>query len=249
MRSLFSAWKIITLTVYFISVTGLTGCTHKSRVAPIQLPEGAANMVALESGLKISARSYTDRKLAEKSFGFDIRKAGILPVQVTFQNDSNRTVTIQPGQTFLIDERNQAWPILSLDETYERTKGHVEVGETFKGAAVPSLLMGAAGAVAGAAIGIVTGNNVGEAMGKGAAVGAAAGAITGGAKSYEQTGRKIRKDLVKKRLGNEPIEPHQLTYGVLFFPGALDQEAQQAKQLRLSLEVGAEKELIVIDLK
>lgn len=235
--------------VLIISLFTLNACTHKERVTPIQLPEGAANMVELEEGLKITARAFVNPEKAAESFGFNIRKAGILPVQVTFQNDSNQKVEIQSDQTFLIDDSSQAWPLLSLDQTYLRTRKHVEVGETLVGAAAPSVLLGTAGAVAGAAIGIVSGSNVGEAMGKGAAAGAAAGAIAGGARSYEETGRKIREDLRNKRLGNEVIEPRQLTYGVLFFPGEPGDEARNASRLRLSLKVGEEKKLAIINLE
>ncbi len=235
-------------TILFFIVCTATACTHKERVTPIQLPEGTVNVVELENGLKITARAFADRKKAAESFGFNIRKAGILPVQVTFQNDSSQRVRIEADQTFLIDDKSQAWPILSLEQTYDRTKKHVEVGETMKGAAVPSLLLGTAGAVAGAAIGIVTGGNVGEAAGKGAVVGAAAGAVAGGAQSYSETGRKIKDDLRNKQLGNEIITPKQLAYGVLFFPGMPREEAESATRLRLSLKIGNDKELVIIDL-
>ncbi|MFP3984132.1 MAG: hypothetical protein ACLFV2_10635 [Desulfurivibrionaceae bacterium] len=213
------------------------------------MPEGAENVVEFENGLKVTARAFTDKQTASESFGFNIRKAGILPVQITFQNDSEDQVSIEPDQTFLIDDDSQAWPLLSLDQTYQRSKKHVEVGETAKGAAVPSLLLGSAGAVAGAAIGIVTGSNVGEAMGKGAAVGAATGAVSGGAKSYTETGRKIREDIKSKSLGNRAIQPGHLSYGILFFPGTPGEEAQSASRLRVSLKMGTRQELVVINLK
>lgn len=241
--------RLTIAAVLFIAVFALSACTYKERVSPIQMPESAENVVEFENGLKVTARAFTDKQTASESFGFNIRKAGILPVQITFQNDSEDKVTIQPGQTFLIDEKNQAWPLLSQDQTYKRAKKHVEVGETVKGAAVPSLLLGSAGAVAGAAIGIVSGSNIGEAMGKGAAVGAAAGAVSGGAKTYAETGRKIREDIKSKSLGNEAIQPGYLSYGILFFPGTPEEEAQSASRLRLSLEMGTRQELVVINLK
>ncbi len=220
-----------------ILLTAIAACTYRSRVAPIKLPEAAANMVEVD-GLKMTATAFVDREAAEKAFGFDIRKAGLLPVQVTFQNDGNRRVRVKPGQTFLIDNEQNAWPVLGAKETYARTKKFVEIGETVKGAATPALLLGAAGAVAGAAIGIITGENVGEMAGKGAVLGAAAGTIGGGADAYAKTGRRIRNDLARKTLKNEDILPGQIAYGVLFFPGAPDEEAGSARELRLALDLG-----------
>ena len=150
--------------LFLLLVAGLallfSACTYRDRVAPIRLPATAANMVEI-NGLKISAQAYTEAKAAESTYGFDARGAGLLPVQVTFQNDSPLQVSVNPEQTFLVDYQQNAWPILGKEKTYERTKKFVDIGETAKGAAKPALLLGAAGAVAGLAIGIVTGNNIG----------------------------------------------------------------------------------------
>lgn len=218
--------------------------TYSHRVAPIKLPEAAANMVEVD-GLKMTATAFVDREAAEKAFGFDIRKAGILPVQVTFQNDGHRRARVKAKQTFLIDRDKNAWPVLDARETYARTKKFVEIGETVKGTATPALLLGAAGAVAGAAIGIISGQNVGEMAGKGAVIGAAAGTIGGGADAYARTGRRIRDDLARKTLKNEDILPGQIAYGVLFFPGAPGEEASSARELRLALDLGYSNSRIV----
>lgn len=237
MRKKAVAWCLV------LMLAGLNACTYQDRVAPIRLP-GAENSVVVGGGLKIAARAYTDPAEAEKAFGFNARKAGLLPVQVTFQNDSDDDVLVNPDQTLLIDRNNNAWPVLSLEKAFQRTEGHVEVGETVKGAGKPALLLGAAGAIAGAAIGILTGENVGEAMGKGAVAGAASGAVIGGAGSYASSGRRIRDDLAAKTLRNETILPHQIAYGVLFFPGVPGDEADGAVELRLGLTMG-DKPMVV----
>jgi hypothetical protein len=225
-----------------------TACTYRDRVAPIRLPETAANMVEI-NGLRVSAQAYTEGEAAEAVYGFDARAAGLLPVQVTFQNDGSLPVSVNPDQTFLIDNRQNAWPILSKEKTYERTRSFVDIGETAKGTAKPALLLGAAGALAGAAIGIVTGNNVGEAMGKGAVIGAAAGAIGGGANAYVESGRRISEDLAGKTLTNRAIQPGQIAYGTIFFPGTTGSEAENAHELRLSLTFGYnEQRALVINL-
>ncbi|MDA8165560.1 MAG: hypothetical protein M0017_11080 [Desulfobacteraceae bacterium] len=226
----------------------VSACTYQERVAPIALPETSGNMVTVGDGLKISARAFTDEKAAKESFGFDARKAGLLPVQVTFENDSSQPVTVNPSQTFLIDNNRNAWPILSRSQAYDRAKGYVEVGQTLKGAAKPSLLAGAAGAVAGLAVGIVTGHDVGEAVGKGAAIGAAGGALAGGASSYANAGDQIKENLATMSLKEESIQPKQIAYGVLFFPGAPKDEAAGASELRLALTYGKTPQVVRINL-
>jgi hypothetical protein len=135
---------------------------------------------------------------------------------------------------------------LPLEKTYQRTGKYVKIGETAKGAATPALLMGAAGAVAGFAIGIVSGENVGEMMGKGAVIGAGSGAIIGGADAAAKSGGKVKEDLAEKSLRNKSIQPGQIAYGTLFFPGLLNSEAQSARQLRLTLSFGRMTEEVVI---
>lgn len=223
----------------------LPGCSYRDRVAPIRLPESAGNMVEID-GLKISAQAYTTPEAAQATYGFDARKAGVMPVQVTFQNDGRTQVSVNPEQTFLVDNQQNAWPILSLEKTYERTHKYVQVGETAKGAVTPALLLGAAGAVAGLAIGIVSGNNIGEAMGKGAVIGAAAGAIGGGATAYAKSTSQIKKDLTDKNMKNKPIQPGQIAYGTLFFPGTPGEEASSARELRLSLTFGYNDQRVVV---
>lgn len=225
----------------------LTACTYKDRVAPIKLPDGGAGTVVIDDGLKIAAQAFVDDRQAEEAVGFDARKAGVLPVQVTFQNDGSRRVSIVPEQTLLLDDQNNAWPVLSLEKIYQRTYNYVDVGETAKATGKPAVLLGAAGAIAGLAVGIITGENIGESMGKGAAVGAAAGAIGGGAVAYQDNASRIKQDLREKSLKNGVILPHQIAYGVLFFPGSKE-EANSARELRLSLDLEGEPIVVVVPL-
>jgi hypothetical protein len=186
------------------------------------------------NGLHISAISYEDIKKAQETFGFNIRKAGLLPVGISFENQGANNIKIIPDQTFVIDNKNQAWPVNAPKRTAERIEKYVDIGETAAGTAKPALLMGAAGAVTGLAIGIITGEDIGEAVGKGAAIGAAAGAISGGVKGYMKTKGKIKEDLENKKLENKTILPNQIGYGILFFPG-YKEEAASATMLKLSL--------------
>lgn len=234
--------------IFFLAVILLfsPSCAYQERVQPITLPASAENYVVV-NGVQISAKAFADKKAANDAFGFDIRSAGLLPVQVVFQNDGDRPVSLVAEQTFLIDSKKQAWPVNSLDRTYNRVEKHVDVGETAAGAAKPALLLGAAGALAGLAVGIVIGDNIGEAMGKGAAIGAAAGAIGGGVSGYQDARGKIKKDLSQKALVNKEILPSQLGYGMLFFPGFAE-EAQDAVQLKLTLSFSGELHSVTLDL-
>lgn len=223
------------------------GCTYKDRVAPLDMPDVEQGAVEI-GGVLVSAIAFVDADQARHSFGFNARRAGLLPVQVTFQNDSGQRVTVNTEQTFLVDAEKQAWPILSLERAHERTKGHVEVTETARESGRPALLLGAAGAVVGAAFGLVTGENVGTAAGKGAVIGGASGVLIGGAHGYTEVGSRIRRDLAEKSLKSGPILPNQLAYGVLFFPGKPGEEADSAEELRLSLTIGEEPHILRLPL-
>lgn len=237
------------VTIFFLAVILLfsPSCAYKERVQPITLPASTENYVVVY-GVQISAKALADTKEANDTFGFDIRGAGLLPVQIVFQNDGDRPVALVAEQTFLIDSRNQAWPVNTLDRTYNRVEKHVDMGEAAAGAAKPALLLGAAGALAGLAVGIVTGDNIGAAMGKGAAIGAAAGAIGGGVSGYQDARGKIKQDLSQKALVNKEILPSQLGYGMLFFPGFAE-EAQDAAQLKLTLSFAGELHSVTLDLQ
>ncbi|MFA7384193.1 MAG: hypothetical protein WC001_12165 [Desulfurivibrionaceae bacterium] len=245
MKNLCSSGKRLVCLAALLSML-VSGCTYRDRVAPLNLPDARNGGIVVGDGLKISALAFRSDEATKQAFGFGARKAGLLPVQLTLQNDSPDKVRINPEQTFLIDNNNNAWPILSLEKTYQRTAGHVDLGETVKGAGKPALLMGAAGALAGLAVGVVTGQNVGEAMGTGAVLGAAGGAIVGGAKSYSDSGEKIRADLAAKSLRNTAILPHQIAYGVLFFPGMEGEEADGVKEVRLSLTIGNTPQVVIL---
>jgi len=185
------------------------------------------------AGAQVAAEAYANPEKAKKAFGFDIRGAGLLPVQVVIDNTGSHGLQVVPDQTFLVDGQSNMWNLLDRRTAYERVEKSSEFATIAKGAGKSSLLGGAGGAIVGAAIGILAGQNVGEAIGKGATVGAAGGAVIGGtqAGSSEEPGRQISRDLANKELENRNIEPGILGRGFLFFPG----EAPSASMLRLQL--------------
>lgn len=236
-----------TLRNAFLGLTllfGISACTsYGERVAPVPLPSSQSNHVDV-MGAKLAAFPYVDDDSAEAVFGFDIRSAGLLPIRFVIDNQSTGTIEIDPRQTFLIDEQGQAWPLLTSKQAYKRVSRRVEIGETFKGAVKPSVLMGAAGAVAGFAVGVLTGNNIGEAIAKGSVVGAGIGAIYGGGRRHESLDSEIRSDLQRHSLSNEKIGKGELAYGFLFFPGK--DEAESAQALRLGLSLNGERHVVNI---
>jgi uncharacterized protein YcfJ len=213
----------------------VTGCTsYERQVVPFKSPTESPNAVFVD-GAVIAARSFTGVNEAKDAFGFDIRSAGILPVQVVFDNQSPHPLMIMAEQTFLIDDEGNVWPILEQNLAYDRLSRQTELSRVAPEAAKKGLLLGAAGAVIGAAIGIVTGTNVGAAAGKGAAIGAAAGVVAGGAEgtaAHADVQAKIREDLRTGSLQYRAVKPQELAHGFIFYPG----EAKSAKVLRLQIK-------------
>ena len=223
--------------VIFLIISGLifsTGCskTYKAKPLPFKTPAAFKNVVEV-AGAQMAAKAYADPAEAKEAFGFDIRSAGMLPVQVVFDNQGTHPLEINGQQTFLEDKEGNLWPILSRETAYERATKYAQTKEIFTEGAYKGFLGAAAGAIVGAAVGIVSGEDVAASTGKGAAVGAAAGAVLGGAGAYGSSDarRKITNDLREKSLQNQAVEPKGLAHGFIFFPG----EAKSVKQLRLQL--------------
>lgn len=226
-------WLLMVLLPLIIVMAGCA--TYGERVAPVPLPSSRNGAVDVD-GAHILARAFVDPKAAEQAFGFDIRGAGLLPVQFVIDNQSGQAIVVQPQQTLLIDQQGNAWPLLSAERAQERVQSTVAPGESIMAGAKTSLLTGLAGAVAGAAIGIVTGSNVGLSVGKGAAAGAAIGAVGGGASRYSNVGQDVRRDLEQNSLENRVIGRGELAHGYLFFPGK--DEASSVQSLRIGLRIG-----------
>lgn len=221
--------------IVVLAVLLAAGCAsrYKAKPLPFRSPESYPNAVHAD-GVVVAAKAYADKREAEEAFGFDIRGAGMLPVQVVFDNHGENALEVRAGQTFLEDRDGNLWPVMQRELAYERAAKYAETHEIFKEGAYHGLLGAAAGAVIGAAIGIVGGNSVASAAGKGAAAGAAAGATLGGIKGYSsgKARKVVVEDLRRKSLENRAIEPGGLTYGFIFFPG----EAESAGRLRLQLK-------------
>jgi len=225
--------QISTLFLTFLLVFA-TGCgkSYQAKPLPFRTPASYENMVKI-GGAEIASKAFVDPKETKEAFGFDILAAGMLPVQVVFDNQGPHTLEINGHQTFIEDQTGNLWPVLSSKIAYERATKYAQTKEIFKEGAYSGFLGAVAGSLVGAAVGVVTGENVAETAGKGAAVGAAAGATLGGTGAYasDDARRAIISDLREKSLQNNAVEPKNLAHGFLFFPG----EAKSAKQLRLHI--------------
>ncbi len=210
------------------------GCATSYKAKPLSFKTPASYENAIEvSGATVAAVAFDNVDKAKEAFGFDIRGAGMLPVQLVFDNQGSQKLEINGHQTFLEDKEGNLWPLLSTKIAYERATKYAKTKEIFTEGAYSGFLGAAAGALIGAAVGIVADEDIGRAIGKGVAIGAAGGAVLGGAGKYNSNDarRAITSDLQEKSLQNRPIVPKTLAHGVLFFPG----EAQSAKLLRMQL--------------
>ena len=224
--------KLITL---LIIAAHLSACaTYESKSASFRPPQDYANFQNT-SGLQVGAESFADTKLAEQAFGFDIRAAGLLPVQVVIDNQSGQGIEVVSGQTFLIDETNRYWKILTNREAADRVQKATDSGAIAGGAGKGAAWGAAAGALMGLAIGVVSGRDVGSSVVKGGVLGGAGGAVIGGANKAgndQQRDFKIADDIRDKGVEGKIMSPESLASGFIFFPG----EVSSAKELRLQVK-------------
>ena len=160
------------LIYLMISTMALTGCagSYKSQEIPFRPPSAYTSMKVV-AGAQIAAQAYADAAEAKKMFGFDIQKAGLLPVQVVIDNAGDESLEINPDQTFLVDAGGNYWNLLDNRTAYRRVSDSSEYATVVNETGESAFWGALGGAVVGAAIAIVGGDNVGEGIGKGAAVG------------------------------------------------------------------------------
>ncbi len=218
-------------TAVFLLAALLFSCTaYHSREISFKHPSYYPNMQTL-AGAHIAAEAH-DRD-AKDLFGFDIRGAGLFPVQIIIDNTGDQQFEVVPSQTFLIDDQGNMWNLLRSETAYNRLEQSGTFEKIASGGGKGAILGAAGGALVGAAIGIVSRTNVAAAAGQGAAIGGAGGAVIGGVQggSDRSVGEEISRDLAARELKNKVIAPGVLTHGFLFFPG----EAPSARTLRLQM--------------
>lgn len=222
------------ISILIISTQLFACATYENRAVSFRPPEDYVNYHDV-TGLKVGAEAYADQKQAEDAFGFDVRTAGLLPVQVVIDNQSGQRAQIVMGQTFLIDDSNRYWTILATKEAVDRVQDATQAGAIGGGAGKGAMYGAAVGSILGLALGIVSGHNAGEALVKGGVLGAAGGAVIGGtSKAGEDQQREytIAEDVRSKGVEGKIIPSESLASGFIFFPG----EAKSAKELRLQIK-------------
>jgi hypothetical protein len=226
----------------------LSACaTYESKSVSFRPPQDYANYQNT-SGLLVGAESFADSKQAEQAFGFDIRAAGLMPVQVVLDNKSGQGVEVVSGQTFLIDETNRYWKILTNREAVDRVQKATDAGAIAGGAGKGAAYGAAAGALLGLAIGVVSGRDVGSAVVKGGVLGGAGGAVIGGANKAgddRQREYKITDDIRDKGVEGKIMQSDSLASGFIFFPG----EVTSAKELRLQIKFRGDGRVQTLNLK
>ena len=225
--------KLSRFLLSLLMLLALLSCaSYRSQEVPFRPPDAQSSRQVV--GATLSATAYADKEAAGAVFGFDIRDAGVLPVQLVVDNGGEKQLRVVEDQTFLIDAQGNYWKLLEGSKAYARIEESSEYGRLMKKSGRGGMLGAGAGALAGAALGILTGENVGTATLKGAAVGGAGGAIVGGGQDMGSgdSASEIASDLRSKGLHGKTFDPGSLMSGFLFFPG----EAQSASFLRLQLK-------------
>jgi hypothetical protein len=226
-------FQIVTLVSIICFLTACSSA-YKARPLPFKTPTAYQNAIQV-GGTQIGGKAFVDPAAASQAFGFDIRAAGMLPVQLVFDNQGTQALEINPSQTFLEDNEGNLWPILTDRFAYERATQYAQTNKIFAEGAYSGFLGAAAGSIIGAAIGVVTGEDVVRSAGEGAIIGGAGGAVLGGvqgAATSNEARNAIVGDLRDKSLENKAIVPGNLSYGIIFFPG----EAESARRLRLQIK-------------
>jgi hypothetical protein len=224
-----SRWGILLLIVLL-----LPSCsTYQPQATPVRLPQSYDNVQNL-NGLSAAAYCWQNEEEAKAAFGFNVIKAGLLPVQVVFDNQTAQTFQINPSQTFLVNDRQELFSVLDNQSTYDRVQRSTGFQEAAKGLAKGAFLGGAAGAVIGSAIGVAAGRSAGDYAMRGAVTGAAAGAVLGVGRGMGNTevARQVSGDLANRSLKNNPIRPQEISHGIIFFPAESGRPAQLRLQLR-----------------
>lgn len=226
-------WARGTVALMLMALVSLSCSTYRPQATPFRLPQAHANAQNVD-GLNAAASVWSNELEAKNAFGFNILKAGLLPVQVVFDNQSIQNYQINPSQTFLVNDRQELFPVLDNQSAYDRVQRAKALGEAVKGVGKGAFLGSAAGALIGAAIGVAAGRSAGDYAMRGAVTGGAAGAVLGGSQGAGDTAvvRQISDDLHNRSLKNNLIRSQEISQGIIFFPAEAGQPAQLRLQLR-----------------
>ena len=204
--------KILCGVIIILFLTSACGSTtYVVKPLPFKMPEAYRNAQEA-AGAVIGARAFVEPKEAEESFGFDVRGAGMLPVEIVVDNRGTHPLEINVSQTFLEDKDDNLWPILSKDIAYDRATKYAQTKEIFKSSAYQGFLGSLAGAAIGAAVGIVSGRNIGESIGKGAVIGGVGAGVLSGAGTYAEGADEARHTIISGFRSWEKTQARRLRF-------------------------------------
>jgi len=131
------------ISAAMLSAALLAGCatSYKAQPLPFKLPSQYPNATQVE-GATVGAEAYIDPDKAGQAFGFDVRGAGLLPVQVVFDHRGTVPLMINPAQTFLVDDEGNLWPVLQDRFAYERVTKYAQTKHIFSEGAYSGFLGG-----------------------------------------------------------------------------------------------------------
>jgi len=220
---------------FIICLLFINACSKAfvAKPVPFKMPSVYGNAVTIDKTIA-AAEVFNNPKQDKKLFGFDIHGAGMLPVQVVFENIGYRDFQVIIDQTFLEESNGNMWEVLTGDIAKARATQHAQDKKALKEAGKKGMIAAAMGAVIGAVVGTLTSSNVGKSVGTGAAVGVGGGAVYGAVKALEKDDeeQKSLKHFNNTLIEHKPIKGGCITRGFLFFPG----EAKKPKILWLSIK-------------
>lgn len=103
--------------LHIANLFGLGCSSYKPTVTPFKLPKAYTNVERV-ADTHVGARDWMNSEEAKAAFGFDIIGAGLLPVQVSVDNRGSQTLIIVPTQTYLYNQKQDIFPVLSDTEAF-----------------------------------------------------------------------------------------------------------------------------------
>ncbi|MDR2368542.1 MAG: hypothetical protein LBF58_10645 [Deltaproteobacteria bacterium] len=225
----------IILLLSIMLATAACAPRYEFKPIPVRSLEGFGNRIDFGAGL-VGAHAIYDPKELTRFFGFDLKKAGVVPVQIAVKNNQPQA-TLALTKATLLDAEGLLWEVLPPSVVVRRINEHTSGGLSGEQGARRTLLWGLAGGILGATIGVVSGSSVGEAAAKGAAVGGAVGATSSIVQASSETSDAgdIQKDFATRDMDHATVSPGDTANGLLYFPS----EISQPKRLNLTFRTAA----------
>jgi hypothetical protein len=233
--------------IAFLALSSACAPRYEYRAIPVRAIDSYPGHANIAGGGKAGAVAFYDKDQLTALFGFDLKKAGVVPVQLAIENDSAQPILLMDG-ALLEDEAGQRWEILPSSVVYARIDDYTSGGLSGKEGVRRTLLWGLAGAVVGAAVGVASGTSVAEGAGKGGAIGGALGAASSiaGLGTQEDTEASVVRDFSNRSMAHNTVAPGETASGFLYFPG----ETLKPARLHLRLKpADREAQTIILALR